>query len=693
MRRVTADRPFTAGMVTDLPATKIGAQNSVFAQDLIAPEGIARQRKGWVYDGTTADAADNLVAVHRNKYLLNDNTRTLTGDDDGDIRVHNSASSGTLIFDGSVQYLPRAVYRDEVLWCAQDGESPLVRYSGANAASNSYSGTPALTSGQATVTGQTTTGTPAIGSYFSPQQTTANFRLRTWHRVLESSTTSVTLENVLASAGESLTGGGGSRFDGYGYAFPCVPIYSAGTVVYTNGTSNVDGYGTKWSTGGTTIRATSSTGADGMLIMPSGSDPTMYEIITVTDDDDIQAVGGNGADVSTKSAYAILRRMPFKDVAVHKKSLWGTGVAQSPNSIYVGEVGWDISGPPRYIPPYDITKNWTSDTATDYVMYEIQVPSAYDGDVNIAILSSPNPLLVLKRSAVYGVFGSFDRDTFNGGLSVDKIADGVGCIDIRSAISGPNGQFWAGEDGIYAYTGGQVIDLTAGKINREWKALTSTFDFGVSGYCSMGECDNHLLVCICPTGGTAYTYVYDLANQAWISQFTNHKARYFFSSKVDGEAAETYWVGDNDQGRVMRSSYCFSSTGLAHDGDGDAPRMKAWTGYGLDGTATLEEDERLLDLSIVAQVYDTGAAGTTSMGVTVASGGALEGQVVALKALSDFDSSTTGNVTRKRYRTVNTKGRMHQVRLDVDTLGADGNFPFVEVHEISATFRQRRGRT
>ena len=55
MRRVHLDRPFTAGLVTDIPAYKVGPRNSVFAQDLIAPEGIARSRRGWDYDGTTAD--------------------------------------------------------------------------------------------------------------------------------------------------------------------------------------------------------------------------------------------------------------------------------------------------------------------------------------------------------------------------------------------------------------------------------------------------------------------------------------------------------------------------------------------------------------------------------------------------------------------------------------------------------------
>lgn len=679
MKRVVLDRPFTQGIISDQPAYKIGPQNSAFAQDLIAPEGIARQRKGWAYDGSTADVSANLAGVHRNLYLLNDNTRTVTTTTAGSVYRHNSASSGTLLFTNSTStnILPRCVYRDELILCAQDGISPLRRYAGAVTSRTVSSGTPDWVQNEATITGMTLSGAADVGSY---AYVYGDNITDTYHKIIEStSTSSITLDGITASSGATI-----SNFTAItltGLAFPAVPVYNAGTITVSG--STVTGYGTKWvDTLGIVVNQ------DAVLIIPATG---VAEISSQSDATPANtSIAAGLSDQATKSPYAIMRQLPFKDAAAHKGSLWGTGVAQYPNTVYVGPPGWNIAFPPGFTEPVDVTPSggYNSENANDFIMDQIAVPTAYDGDVNIAILSSPSPLLVLKRAAVYGIFGAYPN------FSVDKIEDGIGCIDIRSAVSTNNGQFWAGEHGIYAYVGGQVVDLTRGKINREWRALTRDFDYGTSDYCAIGQAYDHLFVSIVTGGGTTNRcYVYDMANQAWTSRFTNHKARYFFSAQVDGEEEELYWVGDNDQGRVMKSAVTVNATGIAKDGDGDSPRMQAWTGQGMDGSQTADDDARMLDLAISHNVYDAGAAGSTVMGVSVVAGGSLEAQANATKTLTSINSDTVDRVDRTRFREVNTKGRLQQVRIDVSTTGTNTAATKIEVPEMTATFRERRSRT
>lgn len=675
LSRVTLDRPFTAGMVTDLPAHKLGPQNSVFAQDLIAPNGVAVQRHGWSYDGTTADVAANLTAVYRNKFLLADVTRTLTGGPTGILYIHNSAAAGTQLGNSpSVQRLPRCVYQDQLIWCAQDGTTPLVRYSGAPTQTITSTGSFATTANRATETGGTFASTPSSGYFFR-----GVFDGSAEIRIIEgTSTSSVTLENVLFT---TVVNTGGASADAIGRTACCVNVYSAGTLTSTSSTAT--GLGTKWSTFGV---ATGSFN-DNILIMPPGADAAIGSVNgTVTE----TSLGGNFTPITTATStpYAVLRACPFTDAEAHKGSFWGTGVAQYPNRVYVGPPGWDLASPPGFEYPWDPHNSNTSSNANDFLMDYVDVPSPYDGDVNVAILSSPNPLLVLKRKSVHGVFGSWPT------FSQDKIADGVGCIDIRSAISGPNGQFWAGEDDIYAYVAGQIVPLTEGRISREWKSLTADFSFTSTDYCAIGENNGHLFVSLVTGGGaTSRCYVFDMRAQAWMSRFTNHKARYFFSSSVDGESNELYWVGDNDQGRVMKSSGCIDLTGVAKDGDGDSPRLQAWTPEGLDGTGSLDDETRMLDLSVVHNVYDAGAAGSTVLATSVVSGASLTDNASATKTLDDINSDTTDRVDRTRFREVNSKGRIQQVRFDADTLGTNSAATKVEIHELSATFRNRRSRT
>ena len=669
MRRVHLERPFTKGMVTDVSPHNIGPQNSAFAQDLLAPNDLATQRKGWVYDGSVADSATNLKGVWRAKFVLADVTRTMTTDATK-IYIHNSAGAGTKIEDWA-ECLPRAMYRDELLFCAQDGVTPMIRYSGAGAETSTVA-TADTINASAVVDATSGAWSASVGPgwfYRFENNTSMPYHIR----VQEATTDKLTLEGI--------RWGGTTTFNNpvvqaTALTTACVSVYNASTIDGVVGTGAVTGNGTKWSTGDWgSVQA-----LQDVLLFETTNLWTARIVLTVVDDDTLTAGVPDLADVN----YHILRPAPFKDVAAHKGSLWGTGVAQYPDRVYYSPPGWNPGFPPGFTEPLDPFFDEESSNPNDFLLDFIDVPSPFDGDTNVAILESPNPLLVLKRHGVYGIFGSYPT------VGQSLIADGAGCIDIRSAWSFDFGQVWAGENGIFLYTDGRVIDLTEGRINREWRSLTDGFDFGVNDYCSIGEVSGHLVVHITTDGGTAHRgYVYDLRDGAWMSRLTNHKSRYFFSSKVPGEAERLLWVSDDEQGRVMNSAAAVNLTGIAKDGDGTSPRLQAWTGTNLGGN--IDNLTRIADLQVHANVVDAGAAGSTQLAVSLVSGGGIGNPADATKILSDVNSDSVDRIDR-HHRRVGRRGRFHQVRLDVDQLGTNTSATKIEVAGIAATVRDNRVR-
>ena len=681
MRYSKLIRPFTGGMVTDAPAHTLDPSLSTYAQDGFTPQGVFTQRQGWEYDGSTADAAVNLRSVARAKFVLSAVTRTLTTTGSL-IYVHNPSGVGTPVGDPAAgTILFRCVYDDQLIGCYQDGITPMVLYSGAAfevddvTTAGSVANTATITASVGTWAAVSTKGAYKLLSVNSA----ADYSPGVWPRILErNSTTSLTIDGIKFST--TATNSGDTR--GTGLTYPCVNVYDAGTGSFNTAFDVFTGVGTKWSTFG--VRW-STYDDDALLGIKETKVGTVHRIFEVASDTELNL--GDVSQSDTNIKYAILRRCPFKDAATHKGSLWGTGVAQYKSRVYVGPPGWNLAFPPGFTPPYDPDILPTSTNPNKFLMDFIDVPSSNDSDDIIAILTSPNPLLVLKRSSVYGVYGSFPN------YSVDMIADGIGCIDIRSAQSFDEGQFWAGESGIYWYSGGRVTDLTDGRINREWRNLTRDFDYGTSDYCSIGLSQGHLIVHITTAGGTIQrTYLCDLRGRTWQSRISNFTPRYMFASRVSGESEKLLAVSDARQGRVIDFTPALDRSGTSKDDAGSAPRLVAYTPEGIDGGDT-DADTRFVDLSIHANAYDAGAAGATSMAVSVVSQDALTSGATGTKALADIDSDTIDTIDRHYFRTVNRSGRRHQVRIEVDTLGTDTNGTKVEIHQIDASFRASRTRT
>lgn len=685
--------PFTGGIVTDRPPWRLELDEASFAQDLIAPDGIAKQRRGWEFVGSSAvDSGDDNIGIIRVKHVLADETQTLVSDVDGDIAIHNGDSSGTTIANlfNDYDYLPRAVYRDEVLWCEQSGEVPLVRTSGSRE-SSTITGptTQSITAGtsELAATSGSWSGAADAGSYLEFDVSGA-YR---YPRVLEGATTSaITMENVRPSNMSSY--GGDADIYAYGYPYPCVDVDREGSVSLAG--STLTGKGTKWFDKGLHVDS------DAMLVYEGTVDGGTYNFVVGVD-----AIGSNtsitvtsvsprvGSGAATNARYATLRRMPFRDVAVHKGSLWGAGVKEHPSRVYVGRPGWDITNPPhKGHQQGDPDEDTFTKDANDFLMDYIDVPADRDGDDVVAILSSSQALLVLKRSSVHGIFGTFPS------FEVGLVDEGVGCLDIRSAVQLEYGPFWAGEDGVYTFAGGQVVDLMRGKIGREWRALTRDFDFDTD-YITIGEAYGHLVVHITTdSGATRRTFVADFEKfnpyeTRWMSRVSNFNPRCMFSAKVPGEPEALLASDDDHTGRVIDFAPALNGTGDARDGDGDSPRLQGWTTSRLPQSGGVDLEWRLHDVHVHTVVEDAEANDTTELDVSVVySGGLHTGSDVAeTKAVGTIASDDDDELRMSEFGQVNTAGRLTQLRVDASTTDTDN--AQVAVAEVVMTFRESRDRS
>jgi hypothetical protein len=204
------------------------------------------------------------------------------------------------------------------------------------------------------------------------------------------------------------------------------------------------------------------------------------------------------------SPYVILRPMPGREACAHQGRLWFTGIKWDPNRIYVSPSPdrWpDIGGQSNGEDSFDL--DFASATQAKFV----DIPDRFAPGEIVALLSARNVLLVLRDNALYGVFGSWP------GIQVEMIADGAGCVDIRSTSSSEEGQFWCGPEGIYHYEAGRGLrDLTLGKNNRLWRSLMATRTS--SAVVAAGVINSHLLVSFVD-GENSQAWLYDLASEAW----------------------------------------------------------------------------------------------------------------------------------------------------------------------------------
>lgn len=681
VRRVMTIAPGADGVNTDDQAHLVGKNQGVSARDAVRYRGLLRQMKGWPYDGTQADVADNLHSVSRARFTLAGVTRTITIDDDGELRIHNPSSAGTLqskdLTASVVDFLDRAGYHDERFLCCTDGVQPLWRYSGASVTTQikPAGGSGMDYSGAVIVGAGNFTATPPVASYIKPYPLTANLIMPFYFRILEASAGQVTLEDVRASGGTGSLSSSNTTIDSVGRTFPCVPVYEAGTVTYDDSLNKITGTGTKWS-------SVAVAGQDAVMVMIPNGKTYVFNILSVTDDTHMQVSGGPGANITTACTFKILRPCNFTDVTAHRGSFFGTGNFAHPNCVYAFPQGWNPSLPPKFVPPFDPAVVLQSDDPNDFTGFEIEVPAKDDGDPNVALLSSPSGLLVVKRwsaSVVNGDYPSFSQQ---------PLGRGCGCIDHRSAVALPTGRFWGGEAGIFREQNGTIEDITLyrrhpGGVNRDWRSLMDGFAKGTD-YVTIGEADGKVLVGGTSDGGaTAFCWEYDLSVQAFVStNIQNCKPRYFFSSKVPGEPEKLLWVGDAQQGRVMDSAPALNGTGLLKNGDGTTPALQWVSGSALGEAAGIEGEALVGDVNIHANVVDASSSSPTLTPSLFHANGARQAAAGETKALTAISADAVNRVERYESR-ANRSGRLLQLTLTADASGGTNDATTaVEIDEI-----------
>lgn len=645
-RVLVADRVGHDGVVTDEAAHQLSVHALSDGLDAYRPRGLVRQRRGWAYDGSVADVADNLVTVWRTPFVLSNVTRTLTGDDDGDLFIHNPAGAGTAIFAGTVPYLARCQYGDQTVFCAQDGTSPSQFYGGSDEDGTVTDDDGLWTSNEATITALSFSTNPDVGTYLRLDGSPITYR------VLAVTSTSVTLEAVRADTGGG-TAANNVVITNTGIGFPAVSVYEVGT--FTAASPTTTGQGTKWNSD-----ITIAVGQDAFLGILSTGQRQLQTITGVGSDTSLTV---QSLSESTKSAYHIVRPVCGKDAASHKERFCTVGVKQHDDRVYFSPPGWKQGFPPGYTLPVTDKDLLSSADELDFLLDFIDVPSPNDGDFSVALLSSPNPLVYLKRKSAYGVHVG---DSPSADLLPE--GEGSGCIDIRSAWELPWGPTWASERGVLTYMGGRIVDLTANRINAEWRSYIEDFDFGTSDYCTIQEIAGVMVVHITTGGGqtrkTWNVYPFDETGKlrpAWYP-VSNFRPRFMYASKVPGEKEKLLSVSDDDQGRVVDYAPAVNETGTARDADGTSPDLQLVLPSNLPRIAGASVEERLLEVVVEANIVDSAGAGST-MGGTVVSSERLDTDTTITTNLNSMASKTADSPKRYRHK-VGVKAGLHKITLD-----------------------------
>lgn len=717
MKQTVIARPFAGGYKSDAPDYALNPNECAYAQDVIWPLGIARQRWGWEYEAQ-GSGTSTLYGVWRAAFPIPATTNTMASDIAGYIYKVNYGTTPTTTWDNPLsagsQWIPRCVYNGDLIFCAQDGFTPLIRYAGSTMSRGTGWGGGtglgwSMAAGSSVAAGTFVSANVEKSSFFNstfPGVANPSMSLHVLEKVVGMTSTSLALDGVRnAGSSSSGTGAMSTNYVGpVGFAFPAVSVYSSGTLTACTSGS------TSYTFSGTSFPAVNNTkpASDGLLVVnpTAGSPHMMVDVVSASG----TAITGGAADKTlANTSYHLQRRLPFKDATVHKNSLWGCGVNEYPNRVYVGAPGWNLGIPPGAVDPFDPINAHTLTDISDFQMSTIDVPSPLDGDPVVAVLSTGGPLLVLKGSSVYGIFGTYPS------FEQTLIANGAGCVDLRSAVSSDGIAYWAGRDGVYSYAGaGQIQNLTGGKIQREWQALMRGFD--TTSCVSAGIVAGFLIVSVTGLSGLATggakigpdtdnpserTFIYDMRQQSWTGRMSNFNARAMQTARVANETPALFAVSDSyaaeiiDVTPTVTGTKCTDRAGQKFDAAdpidaaGSGPQLNAWTSASLAQSVGIEGESRMLDLAIHTNLYDVSTP-TTQLQYWTRQGDSLDESADSETSASTITADTTDRVDRTKRR-VNRTGRLHQLK--VQQAITDTSNQKSEIPEVVISFRDNRRMT
>ena len=540
----SVQRPFVGGKVTDVPSWALDPQQMPDGTDVIFPKGIAVPRgpyisasasgalvsagSGWLtsvmaadlpsYGGAGSQPGPPVLAAASQTGLIGSITSGLSG----------GFASGS---PAGVPILIREVYKGEFLCCPQDGKTPIFRFAGApngtlstNAGST---GTVSIYQGSSFILGVGTNFTAAakVGTYIGIGPFPGFSRLV----VAVDDDTHLSVDGVMPvtvgipappAAPPFLASGqawGSSPTSRLGNLGLCTPVQTLGQASISTGLgTTVAGLGTLWNTAKTPPGQGRPVVGDYIGI--KGTYDRISQIATITNDFTLTIGAAPVTDYANRP-YIIYRPAVGRECRYHAGRLYITGVDWDDTGVYYFPVNSPLGA--FYNP--DSGATITSDFATSQCLLKFDVPIAGALGKNIALLSTPQGLLVLRTDGAYLSMGDPPTQT------VIQLAAGAGCIDPRAACVGNRGEgaFWAGPNGIYRYVGGRVIDLTEGRRNREWRQKMTAFaaDYVYGGNAANLSCavlDSHLFVAAYDgtTSSVNSLWVYDLINNAWCGDFS-----------------------------------------------------------------------------------------------------------------------------------------------------------------------------
>ena len=729
MRRFSVSQPFARGYVSDVPSYAVAVGDASFAQDVFAPSGVIRQRRGWKVSASSATLLSP-TGVAKAKFALRDNAVRYVAVTPSGMRFFASdGTNQTTTFYGG-GYVPRCVYEGELIFCHPSGEKPLLRYAGALGGSGTISNASVTYSYNRGGRGWTSASSlnktsDDAGRYYAIDAPDTTYPVSVYAHQ----------PPVCDRVVQGKPSGGGTLFEfTYFVSAPATHLGFSGTFVNSNvgvtwpavirqeffasvsgGTVTPESFSPDTTAGTGNIHWDSSTlyfhHNDVVAVAEDGADHKIARI-TATSSTTLTTAYSTGVTAGSNHRTYILARCPWSDATVHKESLWGCGTKEYPSTVWVWPPAHPLSIPPGSVDPYNITYNagYESGAVTGfrgtagYTLFSFDVPSKYDATPIVALLSTDGPLLVLKADSVYGVYGLYDptQQASGGGLEVRRITDWGGCVDLRSAISGENGQYWCGQDGIYAWRNSAIVDLTAGKIQKEWKALMRGYVSGTSVVtCGIAN-DRYLVVAasgldssltgdakIGPDSSapTERTLIYDIPTESWMGRVTNFAPGHMWTARFEDGGSECLGV-DSSYDKFMDFTPAVSETGQssAADGNSTSPRMKLWSSSSIAQAEGVEGETKFCDLIVHSNLYDS-ATPSSSVSISVVSGGSIGTPLDTTKVLSSITGDTVDRVDRHK-RIVNKSGRLHQIRFDMDATDTDNKNS--EIGELVFSFRDSR---
>ncbi len=535
---LTYQSPGVGGMVTDEPPHRLKAGQSPYMRNVILTRQVAAERNGWGRTGATnpfgAGAAGQIEGAMAVQFDQASDAVTIVITQEGKYgRVVPSSSSLTDSLNLTAA-LPRAFYQGEVIFCPTDGISPIRRGANSWAARQTMAGHMILTKGSNLVSGgggPNFLTTAPVGSYVPLGDYPARARVVS---VQSNSVMSIdtpapeTLNTISESAPFGLIG-------------LATEVTRQGEASLTSFTT-LAGTGTGW----TLTRRGVGRVAIGDGIAPVTGATREVRVAAVNSDTSITTTTANSSWLGdwTIRPTVIYRPLVGREACVHNNSLFVAGVQWAPRRLYVLPAGKPLGQVFNDEDSYDVNRG-----AARLAKFT-DVPGPDTAGHIEALLSSPGPLLVLGTDGAYGNFGFYPDD------QIELMADGAGCLDLRSACSGEPGQAWCGPEGIYLYRRGRIEDLTEGRRNREWRRLMNARDKANSYVCA-GFYGDKLVVAVTDGPGrtvkvqdylqaesTSQTWSYDFGVEAWDGLHSGIRARYLATSQLPGQSDELFMVSD-----------------------------------------------------------------------------------------------------------------------------------------------------